>query len=226
MLPGELWRPRVIASFLFFRLDPAWRRRRNFPSSRFRLSFPSSRGRRTISFAPSSKRCPKYLGQPVSLVYKPGAAGATGAGFVAGSKPDGYTLVGTSQSSVCLLPVTNKDAGYTRESFAPVTCWRWDINDRRAIVVPLEHRSGIGGRGKKNPGKINYASTGTLGISHIAGEAFRTGGGDPAEPYPAQGSGPASPPCWADTWILPCPGSGPSVPHIRAGTMRALIVFQ
>ena len=44
------------------------------------------------------------------------------AGIVAASKPDGYTLFGSSQSSIIVIALTQKDLGYTTESFAPIVC--------------------------------------------------------------------------------------------------------
>ncbi len=69
---------------------------------------------------PFVEKMPEYLGQPVTMVYKPGAAGSVGAGFVAASKPDGYLLVGSSHSSIVVVPLTHKDVGYTWKSFAPI----------------------------------------------------------------------------------------------------------
>src|SRR4030065_87693 len=43
---------------------------------------------------------PKELGVPISVQYKPGAGGMIGASYIATSKPDGYTLMSTSLSSV------------------------------------------------------------------------------------------------------------------------------
>jgi len=226
MLPRGIVAAAVIASFLLFSTGPGMAAEKKFPVKPIQIIIPFQPGETDNLLRPFIEKMPEYLGQPVSFVYKPGAAGATGAGFVAGSKPDGYTLVGTSQSSVCLLPVTNKDAGYTRESFAPVTCLALGY-----LMVAVQSSARwkniqeLVAEAKKNPGKINYASTGTMGISHIAGEAFARAADIKLNHIPAQGSGPAVTALLGGHVDFAVPGSGPSVPHIRAGTMRALIVF-
>ncbi len=215
-----------IVGFLLFSPAPGVAAEKQFPVKPIQVIIPFQPGETDNLLRPFIEKMPEYLGQPVSFVYKPGAAGTIGAGFVAGSKPDGYTLVGTSQSSICLLPVTNKDAGYTRESFAPVSCLALGY---LMIAVQSSARwntiQELVAEAKKNPGKINYASTGTLGISHIAGEAFGRAADIKLNHIPAQGSGPAVTALLGGHVDFAVPGSGPSVPHIRAGTMRALIVF-
>ncbi len=79
-----------------------------FPVKPVQVIIPFQPGDTDNLLRPFIERMGEFLGQPLSLVYKPGAAGAVGAGFVATSKPDGYVLVGTSHSSVAVVPLTNK----------------------------------------------------------------------------------------------------------------------
>ena len=69
---------------------------------------------------PFLDRMGEFLPNQFILNYKPGAGGAVGAGFVAGSAPDGYTLVGTSPGSIVVVPLANKDVKYSTESFEPI----------------------------------------------------------------------------------------------------------
>ena len=88
-----------------------------FPVKPVQVIIPFQPGDTDNLLRPFIERMGEFLGQPVSLVYKPGAAGAVGAGFVATSKPDGYVLVGTSHSSVAVVPLTNKQVAYSLDSF-------------------------------------------------------------------------------------------------------------
>ena len=101
-------------------LGPSWAAEKKFPTKPIQVIIPFQPGETDNVLRPFIDKLPEYLGQPVSFVYKPGAAGAVGANFVASSKPDGHTLVAASVSPILLLPLTNKDVGYTREVFAPV----------------------------------------------------------------------------------------------------------
>ena len=95
---------------------------KKFPAKPIQVIIPFQPGDTDNLLRPFIEKMPEFLGQPVNLIYKPGAAGSVGAGFVAASKPDGYTLVGSSYSSILTVPLTHKDVGYTWESFAPVSC--------------------------------------------------------------------------------------------------------
>src|SRR3974390_1385852 len=92
----------LIAGLLLFHMGSGIAAEKKFPTKPIQIIIPFQPGETDNLLRPFIEKMPEYLGQPVTFVYKPGAAGATGAGFVAGSRPDGYTLVGTSQSSICL----------------------------------------------------------------------------------------------------------------------------
>ncbi len=59
------------------------------------------------------------FGQPVIFEYKPGASGATGASFVAKSKPDGYTIFVTSHGPL-INPYIKNNIGYTIDDFVSI----------------------------------------------------------------------------------------------------------
>ena len=66
----------------------------NFPVKPIQLVIPFAPGDTDNMLRPFVEKMAEFLGQPVVLNFKPGAGGGVGAGFVATSKPDGYTLVG------------------------------------------------------------------------------------------------------------------------------------
>jgi len=199
---------------------------KRFPTRPIQVIIPFQPGDTDNLLRPFVEKMPEYLGQPVTMVYKPGAAGSLGAGFVATSKPDGYLLVGTSQSSILIVPLTSKDLSYTWESFVPVSCL---VEGIFLLAIksdaPWKNLKELVEDAKKNPGKITFTSSGTYGITHIAGEAFCKEAGIKMTYIPSQGSGPAVTATLGGHVHIASTALAPAYPHIKAGTMRVLGVF-
>src|SRR5487761_411930 len=60
------------------------------------------------------------LGKHFIIGNKPGANGVLGTADVARANPDGYTLLHTAIYSITVQPLTNKETGYTYQSFTPI----------------------------------------------------------------------------------------------------------
>ncbi len=197
--------------------------------------FPTKPITVVIGFAPGDtdnilrpfvEKMPEYLGQPMTFVYKPGAAGSLGAGFVASSKPDGYTLVGTSQSSITVVPHSQKDVGYTWESFAPV-CYVAEALYLFAVKAdsPWKTMKDFVADARKEPGKLTYSSSGAFGLPHIGGEMVAKAAGMKLKYIPSTGSTPAVTAVLGGHVDAVSTPATPVFAHIQAGTMRALAVF-
>ena len=64
----------------------------------------------------------ELLGQAVIVENRPGAAGRVGAGLVAKSAPDGYTLLITTESSLVITPHIGVPMGYDPlKDFTPIS---------------------------------------------------------------------------------------------------------
>jgi tripartite-type tricarboxylate transporter receptor subunit TctC len=115
----------------------------------------------------------KALGASVIVDNKPGAGGAVGAGYVARSPADGYTVLVSSASSVTITPALNPAVGYTQASFTPVA----QISIA-PLVLAVNKNLGIHSvpdlikAAKAAPGKLNYASSGLGSGPHLAGVLF------------------------------------------------------
>ncbi len=118
----------------------------------------------------------RSLGQPVVIENKAGAAGAVGTRSVARAEPDGHTIVfGNNQTHGNNLFLI-KELGYDPVAdFAPLA----GIGAfQHALVVknelPAKSVAELIALAKKEPGKLNYGSTGNGSGSHLAMELFRT----------------------------------------------------
>ena len=197
-----------------------------FPVKPIQLVIPFAPGDTDNMLRPFVEKMAEFLGQPVVLNYKPGAGGGVGAGFVAASTPDGYTLVGTSPGSIVVVPLANKDVRYTPESFAPIAALAEGglmlvvaSNSQWKTVKDLVENS------KKNPGKITFTSSGALGITHLLAEIFSKEAGVKWTHIPYQGSAPAITALLGGHVDMASTAIAPAQAHIKAGTLRPLAVF-
>jgi tripartite-type tricarboxylate transporter receptor subunit TctC len=132
-----------------------------YPEKPVRLIVPSSPSGGTDTTARIlSPRISELLGQQVVIENRPGAATRIGAGHVAKSAPDGYTLLITP-STLIIAPSVYKDMGFDPlKDFAAIT---------QVVVVPqmlVSHPSlppknvrELIAFAKAHPGKLEYASS-------------------------------------------------------------------
>ena len=168
----------------------------------------------------------RALGQSIIVDNKPGASGNIGNQFVARSKPDGYTLLMAYSGYQVGNPHLFKDAGWEPiKDFVPVA-----MVTRAPQVVVIHHALPVNtlqelvAYAKKNPGKLNYASSGNGSIQHIAGELFKQLTGTFITHIPYRGSGPAVQDLLAGTVDLHITTPASVVAHIKSGRLRALAV--
>jgi len=222
-----LWLVVLVMGFALASGREGWAAEKRFPSRPIQVIIPFQPGDTDNLLRPFVEKMPEYLGQPVNLVYKPGAAGSVGAGFVAASKPDGYLLVGTSHSSVVVVPLTQKDVGYTWKSFVPVCA----LVDASSLLVvqsgsPWKTLKDLVEAAKKSPGKITYSSSGTFGSNHMIPEALCKEAGIKMTYVPSQGSGPTITALLGGHVDVASTAIAPALPHLRAGTLRPLAVYR
>lgn len=199
---------------------------KTFPARSIQIIIPFSPGDTDNHLRPFIEKMPEFIGQPLTFVYKPGGGGSLGAGYVASAKPDGYTLLGTAQSSIIINPLSQKEPGYDWESFAPISCL---IESPMILCVqskaPWKNLKELVAEAKKAPGRITYSTSGAFGIGHILAEAMSKEAGIKLKFIPSQGTGPAVTTLLGGHVQMISSGLGAPLPHIRAGTLRVLAVF-
>ncbi|MBL8380459.1 MAG: tripartite tricarboxylate transporter substrate binding protein [Burkholderiales bacterium] len=163
------------------------------------------------------------LGQPVVIDNKPGAAGNIGTAFVAKAAPDGYTLVAISSSMTSNAAVQANLQFDPVKSFAPVAQiakgpFIVAVNQEFPARTPAEFLAVV----KQNPGKFNYASSGTGSSNQFATEAFKVLTSTFIVHVPYRGMGPAVTDLVGNQ-VQMLFASGPSLlPQIRSGKLRAI----
>jgi hypothetical protein len=175
---------------------------------------------------PFAEKMAEFIGQPLIISYKPGAGGTVGAAFVANSKPDGYTLVGTSIGSIVLGPLASKEVKFNLDSFVPVAA----VAEGSLILVvpsssPHKTLKDLIDYSKKNPGKVSYSSSGTMGAVHVLTEVAAKEAGVKWNHIAFQGSGPGVTALLGGHVDMSSSSAGPVQAHIKAGTLRPLAVY-
>jgi tripartite-type tricarboxylate transporter receptor subunit TctC len=165
------------------------------------------------------------LGQPVVVDNRSGAAGAIGAEAAAKSAPDGYTLYMMS-SAQALAPALRKALAYDPvKDFAAIA-----LAARSSYVlavhpaVPLRSMPELIAYAKANPGRLNYASSGTGAGPHLAAELFAAMAGIKLTHVPYRGDTPALTDLLAGQVEMAFMSMAPVIPHVKSGAVRALAV--
>jgi len=131
------------------------------------------------------------LGVPVILENKAGAAGALGADYVAKAKPDGYTIAAFCHLTLGITPYFNTSVTYKPSDFIPICTFTADpslISSKPG--VPWKTLEELIEYAKKNPGKLNYGSTGFGSLNYMVMELFKFHYGLDIVPVHFQGTGP------------------------------------
>ena len=205
---------------------PVFAEQAPYPNKVVTVVSPFAPGSTDTVLRPFVEKMGEFLGQPVVLNFKPGAGGAIGAGFVAGSKPDGYTLVGTSIGSVVLGPLADKDVKFSLDSFTPVVAF---AEGNLMLIVPgnSPHRTlkELIEYSRKNPDAVTYGSSGAMGITHLLTEMLAKDAGVRWTHVPYQGSGPAITSLLGGHVQMASTSAGSAQAHLKSGALRALAVY-
>jgi len=199
-----------------------------YPSKPIRVIVPFAPGGSTDIIARLvTQRMSQELGQPMVVENKGGAGGAIGAAEAARAEPDGYTLSIATVSTMAVNPACRpKDLPYDPiKDFQPVTNF---ANTANVIAAnpkfPAKDFKSFLQELRDNPGKYSYGSSGTCGVLHLFGEAFKLSTKTDIVHVPYKGSGPAIADTVGGQIELIFDNLPSSMPQIQAGKLRALAV--
>ena len=196
-----------------------------YPTKPITMVVPYPPGGSNDSFARQiAKELGDVLKQTVIVENRPGASGNTGTGQVAKAAADGYTLVAVSSSMTTNAAIQPRLPFDPVKSLAPVAMLARGpmvvaVNNDFPARTPAELVQAV----KANPGKFNYATSGTGSVNHFATELLRAmaPGFDIAH-VPYKGQGPAVTDVIGNQ-VQMMISSGPSIlPMVRNGKLRAI----
>jgi len=198
-----------------------------FPSKPIRIVVPFPAGGTTDILARAvAQKLTETLGQSVVVDNRPGAGGNIGAELVAKSPPDGYTLLMGTVGTHAINPSLYAKMPYDHvKDFTPVILVAGVPN---VLVVnpsvPANSVQELIAYIKANPGKVNFASSGSGTSIHLSGELFKTMAGVSMTHVPYKGSSPALTDLMGGQVQLMFDNLPSSLPQIKAGKLRALAV--
>ena len=192
---------------------------------RFVVPFPAGGATDVVARAIGQK-LNESMGQLIIVDNRPGAGGNIGAELVATALGDGYTLLVCSPAEVAINVSLYKKMPYDPvKDFAPVTL---ATSAPLVLVVPptLPVRSvkDLIALARSRPGQLTYASSGSGGPQHLAGELFKMMAQIDMVHVPYKGGAPAITDLLGGHVQLFFAGLPPALPHIRANKLRALAV--
>ena len=162
-------------------------------------------------------------GQQIVVENRPGGSTTIGAGFVARSAPDGYTLL-LANANHTVNPALFKSLPYDAvKAFVPVV----RIGDVTTVLlvhpsVPARSVKQLIQLAKARPGELNFASPGVGTSSHMTGVLFRSRTGIDMVFVPYKGAGPSLIDLIAGQVTIGASGLISSLHYLDTGRLRAL----
>lgn len=165
------------------------------------------------------------LGQTIYIENLPGASGLIGAGQVAKSAPDGYTLGGFNDSVLTMVPNIYKTEWNPLTDFVPVSLvgtieWGLVVKSDSPFHTVADFIKAA----KANPGKLNYGSGGSGSPQHLAMVMFASRAGIKVTHVPYKGATPAAVAAAAGEVDAAFQGLGTVTSLIASGKLRLLAV--
>ena len=196
-----------------------------FPSRPVRLIVPfATGGPSDIVARLMAPRMAAVLGQPVVVEARPGAGGVTGLDAVAKAAPDGHTIGLGSAGGLAISPTLQPTMPYdVARDFAPLTL---AVLVPEPLVVPtaapFRSVAELVAVARARPGALNHGSTGPGSMPHLAAELLKLAAGLDIAHVPYRGGAPLALALIAGEVQLGFADLPILLPHLRAGTLRAL----
>ena len=199
-------------------------------------AFPTRPIRFVVPFPPGTtsdvvarlvgQRTGERLGQQVVIDNRSGASGTIGVETVARAAPDGHTWGLGTTSTHALASILNPKLSYDPVGdFTPAAL----LGDAPYFLttypaLPATSVQEFIAYARANPGRVSYASVGNFSLGHLFGEIMKKAGGFDMVHVPYKGSTLALIDLLAGRIQLNISTIPASLPHVRAGKLRALAV--
>ncbi|MBL8381978.1 MAG: tripartite tricarboxylate transporter substrate binding protein [Burkholderiales bacterium] len=218
-------RRRLLGLLASLPLLPAPLRAQAWPSRALRIITPFAAGGATDIYARGlAQGLQAALGQAVVVDNRPGGNFAIGTEAAAKAEPDGHSLF-TVTSSHAVLEVlgVNRDKYQLMRDFTPVAA----LNTTTCVLVvhpsvPANSVRELVALAKAKPGQLNYSSTGSGGMLHLAGELFKSLSGADITHVPYKTGGTARVDLMSGRVQLMFDTLTDAAANVRAGKLRAL----
>ena len=216
----------AVTLLLMATVMPAVVSAQTFPAKSIRIIVPfTPGGPNDILARMIGQRYTAAWGQQTVVDNRPGGGTVIGTDIVAKAPADGHTLLMVSTSHAANPSLMPKLPFDTLRDFVAVG---QAVSSPNVLVVhpsvPAKTTGDLIAIAKARPGQITFASGGSGAATHLAGELLKIMAGVEMTHIPYKGAGPATidlisgQVTWMFGTILP------TIPHVRAGKLRALAV--
>lgn len=199
----------------------------SWPDRQIRMIVPFPAGGATDVVARVvAQQVSQELGQQVVVENKTGAGGTIGASEAAKSAADGNTILLTTSSTHAVSPHLLPNLPYDpKADFDPIA----QLGTSGTVLLvtpslPVNSVQELIDYAKKNPGKLNYASSGNGTIVHLGTEAFMAQAGIDMTHVPYRGTGQAMTDLMAGAVEVLMDAIPTGMPYVQKGQLRALAV--
>jgi len=197
-----------------------------YPERPVRMIIPFAAGGATdVPTRLTSAKLAERMGQQFVIDNRPGQGGALGTAVAARAEPDGYTILQTATPFVVSPHVYNKLSYDPLKDFIPVTQFGSAPN---VLVVhpslPAKSVKELIALAKSQPGKLDWASSGTGGGQHLFGELFMSMADIKVTHISYKGSGAAAADVLGGQVKIGFPGIAIALQHHKSGRLLALAV--
>jgi len=197
-------------------------------------SFPNRPIRIVIGFPPGggidivarviAPKLAEALGQPVLVENKPGAGGSLGTDIVAKAAPDGHTIFLGTTGNISINPIFMTNLPFSMErdlmpltqvasvSFLLYTNAGFPPKNLRELITYA----------KAHPGQVNFCSSSTGGLPHLAGELLNNMAEVNTVHIPYKGSAACLNDLMGGQVQFDFDAVAIGLPHVKSGRLRAI----
>ena len=197
----------------------------DYPSRPIRLIVPYAPGGGADAIGRIvAKRVGETIGQTIVIENRGGAGSIVGTDAVAKAEPDGYTLLVGQSGPISINPAVYKNLRYDPvRDLAPITMttaypYILVINSK----LPANNLAEFVALAKAKAGEFNFGTTGIGAANHLVAELFCARAGLKMTHIPYRGTALAVGDLLAGQVTMVFADAVTALPHIQAGTLRAL----